>query len=54
MYGYMSAKTIPEQVAESQRLMQESAANQRSAELETTQAAHAVTSAKLDELTNLI
>lgn len=50
-YGRMTHATIEEQLTEAQRLMQESADNQRRAELEETRAAHAVTSAKLDELT---
>jgi hypothetical protein len=49
-YGRMTHATIDEQIAEAQRLMQESAANQRSAELEETHAAHAVTTSKLKEL----
>jgi hypothetical protein len=51
-YGHMSNAPLEAQLAEAQRLMQESANNQRRAELEETRAAHAATSAKLDELTN--
>jgi hypothetical protein len=47
----MTHATIKEQLAEAQRLMQESADNQRHAELEEALAAHAVTLAKLETLT---
>lgn len=50
MYGRMTHATIAEQIEEAQRLMQESAQNQRRAELDATEAAHAELSAKLDEL----